>query len=73
MTDVCDIDLINASLNDLKYELNVKTVGNGTKFIWLYAKDNSYALKVPTVFMLKFERILKSSDDLVEELKGLFG
>src|SRR2546423_7802560 len=73
MKDTCDIDIINTSLKQLNFDIKVKPVGNGTKFIWLYATDNSYGLKVPTSFMLKFEKILKSSDDLVEDLLGLFG
>jgi hypothetical protein len=77
MKDTCDIEMINSSLKKLKYNLKVKPDGNGTEFTWLCAKDNSYTLKVPTSFMLKFEEVLKKKDDheeeeLKEELQGLF-
>ncbi|HYT02991.1 MAG TPA: hypothetical protein VEL70_08770, partial [Candidatus Acidoferrum sp.] len=73
MKDTCDIGVINTSLKNLKYDLYVKPVGKGTKFIWLCATDNSYALKVPTSFMLQFETILSGSNNLEEDLQGLFG
>src|SRR5437588_9189313 len=73
MKDTCDIEMINTSLKNLKYDFMVKPDGNGTEFIWLCATDNSYAFKVPTSFVLEFEETLKNNDDPEDALRALFG
>jgi hypothetical protein len=68
MENICDIDMINTAFTKLNFDLKVKPVGDGKKFIWLCAMDNSYALKISTSFMLKFEEMLKDSEDFKEDL-----
>jgi hypothetical protein len=72
LKNIPDVDTINAYLESLDLDIRVRPVSNGGKYFWMYDKDGSYNLKVPTSFIHKMENILKNKPELEEELPFLF-